>query len=115
MCTSWVIPSVSVVVGVAVTFGSVAGTEMWGFFEGELVVVSVDWGLGASFGTCASFVRCVESRISIIACLREPCSAEKRRADGKVKQEDYATVKQQSKWPFGLIPQAPKLIKVEDT
>ena len=102
----------SVVVGVAVTFGSVAGTEIWGFCEGELVVVSVDWGLGASF---ASFVKCGESRTSIIACLREPCSAEKRRADGKVKQEDYATVKQQSKWPFGITPQAPRLFKVEDT
>ena len=60
MCTGWVIPSVAVVVGVAVAFSSVAGSEVWDFCEGDLVVVSVDWGLGGSFGTCASFVESVE-------------------------------------------------------
>ena len=63
MCTSWVVPSVAVVVRVAVTFGSVAGSEIWGFCEGDLVVVSVDWGLGSSFETCASFVE------SIVECV----------------------------------------------
>ena len=56
MRTGWVTPSVAVVVWVAVTFGSVAGSEIWGFCEGDLVVVSVDWGLGSSLVTCASFV-----------------------------------------------------------
>ena len=63
MRTGWVTPSVAVVVGVAVTFGSVAGSEIWGFCEGDLVVVSVDWGLGSSFETCASFVE------SIVECV----------------------------------------------
>ena len=63
MCTGWVIPSVAVVVGVAVAFSSVAGSEVWDFCEGDLVVVSVDWGLCGSFETCASFVE------SIVECV----------------------------------------------
>ena len=49
----------AVVVGVAVAFSSVAGSEVLDFCEGDLVVVSVDWGLGGSFETCASFVESV--------------------------------------------------------
>ena len=63
MRTGWVTPSVAVVVGVAITFGSVAGSDIWGFCDGGLVVVSVDWGLGSSFETCASFVE------SIVECV----------------------------------------------
>ena len=63
MRTGWVTPSVAVVVGVAVTFGSVAGSENWGFCEGDLVVVSVDRSLGGSFEACASFVE------SIVECV----------------------------------------------
>ena len=63
MRTGWVTPSVAVVVGVAVTFGSVAGSEIYGFCEGDLVVVSVEWGLGGSFEVCASFVE------SIVECV----------------------------------------------
>ena len=63
MRTGWVKPSVAVVVGVAVTFGSVTGSNMWGFCEGDLVVMSADWGLGSSSETCASFVE------SIVECV----------------------------------------------
>ena len=66
MCTGWVIPSVAVVVGVAVAFSSVAGSEVWDFCEGDLVVVSVDWGLSGSFGTCASFVKSVVECVNFV-------------------------------------------------
>ena len=66
MCTGWVIPSVAVVVGVAVAFSSVAGSEVWDFCEGDHVVVSVDWGLGGSFGTCASFVESVVECVNFV-------------------------------------------------
>ena len=66
MCTGWVIPSVAVVVRVAVAFSSVAGSEVWDFCEGDLVVVSVGWGLGGSFGTCASFVESVVECVNFV-------------------------------------------------
>ena len=51
MRTGWVKPSVAVVVEVAITFGSVTGSNIWGFCEGDLVVMFADWGLGSSFET----------------------------------------------------------------
>ena len=51
MRTGWVKPSVAVVVEVAITFGYVTGSNIWGFCEGDLVVMFADWGLGSSFET----------------------------------------------------------------
>ena len=66
MRTGWVKPSVAVVVGVAVTFGSVTGSDMWGFCEGDLVVMFADWGLGSSSKTCASFVESVVKCVNFV-------------------------------------------------
>ena len=63
MRTGWVKPSVAVVVEVVITFGFVTGSNIWGFCEGDLVVMFADWGLGSSFETCASFVE------SIVECV----------------------------------------------
>ena len=63
MRTGWVKPSVAVVVEVVITFGSVTGSNIWGFCEGDLVVMFADWGLGSSSETCASFVE------SIVECV----------------------------------------------
>ena len=65
MRTGWVKPSVAVVVKVAITFGSVTGSNIWGFCEGDLVVMFADWGLGSSSETCACFVE------SIVECVCE--------------------------------------------
>ena len=51
MRTGWVKPSVAVVVEVVITFGSVTGSNIWGFCEGDLVVMFADWGLGSLFET----------------------------------------------------------------
>ena len=51
MRTGWVKPSVAVVVKVGITFGSVTGSNIWGFCEGDLVVMFADWGLGSLFET----------------------------------------------------------------
>ena len=66
MRTGWVKPSVAVVVGVAVAFGSVTGSNMWGFCEGDLVVMSADWGLGSSSETCASFVESITECVNFV-------------------------------------------------
>ena len=48
MRTGWVKPNVAVVVKVAITFGSVTGSNIWGFCDGNCVMVSVDLGIGVA-------------------------------------------------------------------